>query len=144
MGMPTKEEELKILECYMEKEPLQELVSVIELEKLQQIKEEIKKVFVHKAVQEYMVDIITATRNAEGIVMGVSPRGSLALLRCVKAYAFLEGRKFVIPDDVKAVAIPVLAHRIIMGYGKEGKRESKELIEFLLNNTKVPTEDFEV
>lgn len=142
MGLPSREEELDILERYMVKEPLDELESVLTLEQLIQARGEVNQIFVHQCVREYMVDIIAATRAGESIMMGVSPRGSLALLRCVKAYAYLQGRGFVTPDDVKAVAVPVLAHRIVIS-GSYGKgRDSQMLVETILRDTKVPTEDF--
>lgn len=142
MGLPEKEEELQILERYMEKEPLNELESVLTLEELENAKEEVNRIYVHKCVREYMVEIISATRSGESIVMGVSPRGSLALLRCVKAYAYLNGRSYVTPDDVKAVAVPVLAHRIIMSYGYGKGNNTEELVWKILNETPVPTEEF--
>lgn len=140
MGLPTKEEECQILEKYMKDEPLDGLKPVLGLEDLQAAKTAIEEIYVHKCVLEYMVEVVTATRTGENVVMGVSPRGTLAFLRCVKAYAFLQGRSFVTPDDVKALAVPVLAHRIVMGYGKAG--ESKAFIEKILLTTTVPTEDF--
>lgn len=142
MGLPTKEEELAILERYMTKEPLAELTKVLTLEELQAVKQEAEQVFVHTSVREYMVNLIAATRSSEGILMGVSPRGSLALLRCVKAYAYLQGRSYVNPDDVKAVAVPVLAHRLVLGYGNDSSNSAEQLIEKILENTPVPTEDF--
>lgn len=143
MGLPTKEEELSILARYMEKEPLAELTGILTLQELQQARQEVVKVFVHQAIQEYMIDIVTATRDKETVTMGVSPRGTLALLRCAKAYAWLQGRQFVIPDDVKAVAVPVLAHRVMMDSGRDSGRESTALIRSILQNTQVPTEDFQ-
>lgn len=143
MGLPTKEEELDILARYMEKEPLAELSGVLTLPELQQAKQEVAKVFVHQAVREYMVDIVSATRGGEAITMGVSPRGTLALLRCAKAYAWLQGRHYVIPDDVKSVAVPVLAHRIMMDSGRDSSRESAALVRNILQHTQVPTEDFQ-
>lgn len=140
MGFPDRAEELGILERYMEREPLAGLQSVLDREELKAAKEEANRVFVHPCVQGYLVDIVQATRKGEGVVMGVSPRGSLALLRCVKAYAYLEGRDFVVPDDVKAVAAAVLSHRIILGYGKSGR--AGNLVEEILKNTPVPTEQF--
>lgn len=142
MGVPGKEEELQILDRYMVKEPLEELEKVLTLEELLQAKEEAKQIFVHECVREYMVDIVSATRNRDSIAMGVSPRGTLALLRCAKAYAYLSGRMFVTPDDVKAVAVAVLSHRIIMSYGFGRSNESKAFIEQILTQTTVPTEDF--
>lgn len=141
MGLPSREEELAILERYMEEEPLDSLDSVLTLEQLREAREEASHTFVHQSVREYMVDIVEGTRNGDGIVMGVSPRGSLALLRCVKAYAWIQGRSYAVPDDVKAVAVPVLAHRIVMGYGA-GSRDAGTFVEKLLTSVKVPTEDF--
>ena len=142
MGLPTKEEELAILDRYMTKEPLAELTRVLNLEELQTVKQEAEQVFVHSSVREYMVNLIEGTRSSEGILMGVSPRGSLALLRCVKAYAYLQGRSYVNPDDVKAVAVPVLAHRLVLGYGNDTSSSAELLIKKILENTPVPTEDF--
>lgn len=104
MGLPSKEEECQILERYMKDEPLAVLESVLTLEELEQAKQEVKDIFVHKCVLEYMVEIVAATRIGDNVLMGVSPRGTLAFLRCVKAYAYLQGRDFVTPDDVKALA----------------------------------------
>ena len=142
MGLPRREEELDILDRYMEKEPLSELEHVMDRAELLQARAEANRVFVHKCVQEYMVDIILATRTGDGVMMGVSPRGSLALLRSVKAYAWLSGRNYVIPDDVRALAAPVLAHRILLkhGYGRSG--ENQALIEKIIAKIPVPTEDF--
>lgn len=142
MKLPERAEELAILDRYMDTEPLDELESILTLEELDKMHRDAAQVFVHPCIREYMVDIIQATRNGEGIVMGASPRGSLSLLRCAKAYAYLEGRAYVIPDDVKAVAVPVLAHRVIMAYGQGGAKGSETLIESILQNTPVPTENF--
>ena len=140
MGLPTKEEECEIMERYMKDEPLLSLQPVMNLGDLEVAKQEINEIYVHKCVMEYMVDIVSATRTGENVLMGVSPRGTLAFLRCVKAYAYLQGRKFVIPDDVKALAVPVLAHRIVMGYGRTG--ESREFVKRIVEYTVVPTEEY--
>ena len=142
MGLPGREEELSILERYMESEPLDTLTSVFTLADLEEVKKEAVKVFVHPCVREYMVDLVRATREEEGMVMGVSTRGSLCLLRCAKAYACLHGRSFVTPDDIKALAVPVLAHRIIAGYGTETPEAAGALVQKLLLAIPVPTEDF--
>lgn len=141
MGLPSRNESVAILEKYMEKDPLHSLESVFSLEDLKQAREDANKVYVHQCIREYIVDLIEGTANSADVVMGVSPRGSLALLRCVKAYAYLQGRSYCTPDDVKAVAVPVLAHRIIMGYGVGN---SAVLVEKLLATTPVPTEDFSI
>ncbi len=142
MGLPAREEELSILEKYMEKEPLDGINSVLGLEELAEAKAAVNKVFVHKCVQEYLVDIVDATREGEQIIAGTSPRGTLALLRCAKAYAYLDGRDYVTPDDIKTLAIPVLAHRIVMGYGTGTADAVGKMLERILANTPVPTEEF--
>ncbi len=142
MGLPSKEEELAILERYMEKEPLAELSGVLSAEELFLARENASHVFVHKCIREYMVEIVEATRKSESITLGVSTRGSLALLRCVKAYAYLEGRDFVTPDDVKAVAVPVLAHRIVMSYSHGKGNDSRLVLEKIMETLPVPTEEF--
>lgn len=140
MGLPEKDEEVQIMERYMKGEPLAELKAVVTLEELAEAKKSVENVFVHKCILEYMAEIVGATRQGENVVMGVSPRGTLAFLRCVKAHAYLDGRDFVTPDDVKALAEPVLAHRIVMGYGNAG--ESKRMVEKIIKTVPVPTEDF--
>jgi len=115
-------------------------VPVLSLENLQEAKRDVENIYVHTCVLEYMVDLVAATRAGENVVMGVSPRGTLAFLRCVKAYAYLQGRSYATPDDVKTLAVPVLAHRVIMGYGKAG--ENKAFVEKLVGSIAVPTEDF--
>lgn len=142
MGLPDRTEELAILEKYMDEEPLTRLESVLTLEELAAAREEASRTFVHKCLQEYMVDIVEATREGEQVVMGVSPRGSLALLRCAKAYAWLDGRDYVIPDDVRALAVPVLAHRIVLGFNSGGTENTRKWMAQILSDIPVPTEEF--
>lgn len=144
MGIPDREEELMILDRYMEKEPLDELKSVLALDELKEARAEAGRVFVHKSIREYMVSIVEATRHGENVVMGVSPRGTLALLRCVKAYCYLQGRNYVTPDDVKAVAVSVLAHRVVMGCGFGRTSENESFLRKILAGVPVPTEDFAI
>ncbi|MBD5512011.1 MAG: MoxR family ATPase [Lachnospiraceae bacterium] len=142
MGLPDKAEELAIFAKHMDREPLTELESVLTLEELAEARAEAGKVFVHKCVQEYMIDIVGATRKGDQIIMGASPRGSLALLRCAKAYAYLDGRAYVSPDDIKVLAVPVLAHRIVLGYGMGGIDGAGKLVEKIISSSPVPTEEF--
>lgn len=142
MGLPSKDEECSILERYIKEEPLASLSAVVTMDEFLQAKNEINDVFIHKCVLEYMVEIVAATRHGENILMGVSPRGTLALLHAAKAYAYLQGRAFVTPDDVKALAVPVLSHRIVMGYDKSGS--CADFVEGILASTVVPTEEFGV
>ena len=140
MGLPSKEEEVLIMQTYMHEEPLNNLEAVVTSEDFTNALQEINDIFVHPSVMAYIADIVAATRNGESVLMGVSPRGTLSFLRALKAYAYLQGRTFVTPDDVKTLAVPVLAHRIIMGYGKSNANIS--FLENILHSTNAPTEDF--
>ena len=140
MGALAREEELAVLERYMESDPLDTLEGVVTKKELEEAKLASSRVFVHKCIQEYIVDLVAKTREGDAVILGVSPRGSLALLKCAKAYAYLSGRDYCVPDDVKAVAVPVLAHRMILGYGVSG---TEEMVKRIISNTKTPTEDFE-
>lgn len=139
MGSLERGQELAVLSRYMEADPLDTLESVVTLEELRMAKEEVSKVYVHKCIQEYIVNLVAETRVGSSVVMGVSPRGSLALMKCAKAYAALSGREYCVPDDVKAVAPYVLPHRIILGYGDNN---TEKFVDSILRNTDVPTEDF--
>lgn len=142
MGLPSREEEIAILQRYMDSEPLNDLKGAFTLDELAEAKAEANRTFVHPSVLGYMVSLVEATRTGEGIVCGVSPRGGLALLRAVKAFAYLDGRNYCVPDDVKAVAVPVLAHRIVTGYGQSGTQAQEQLVTKILAATPVPTETF--
>lgn len=142
MGLPTKEEEIQILETYQNSDPLTDLQAVIGKEEVLQMKKEAMQVFVHKTIEEYLVALAMATRNNDKIIMGISPRGTLALMRAAKAWAYLEGRNYVIPDDVKEVAPAVIAHRLLLSYGQNRYRDAVRLVEEILNTVAVPTEDF--
>lgn len=142
MGLPDREEEIRILDTYQNSDPLEKLEPVITRDKLLSMKQEVMSVYVHSAVKGYMVDLAAATRSSTKTVMGVSPRGTLALQRGAKAWAWMHGRSYVIPDDVKAVAPAILAHRLVLSYGQSHYREAVKLIGEILNSAEVPTEDF--
>ena len=142
MGLPDAGEELSILAAYMDKDPLVDLQSVMTMDELMELRQQASKVYVHKDVQKYLVDIVHKTREKGKTLMGVSPRGSLAMLRCMKAYAFLQGRDYCIPDAVKKLAVPVFAHRIVMNYGYSRPGEAEQFVNNILNEITVPTEDF--
>lgn len=142
MGLPDREEEIRILDTYMDGDPLTKLGPVSSREELLAMKKEAAAVYVHSAVEGYMVDLVAATRNSSRTVMGVSPRGTLALLRGAKAWAWMNDRTYVIPDDVKAVAPAILAHRLVLSYGQSRYQEALKLIGEILNSVEAPTEDF--
>ena len=144
MGLPTREEEVQILDTYMTEDPLKKLTAVMDQETLERMQKEAMEVYVHPTVRGYLADLSAATRSSDQTVMGVSPRGTIALMRASRAWAYLEGRNFVTPDDVKAVAGPVMAHRVVLSYGQNRYADALRLIEEILNTVPAPTEDFSI
>jgi MoxR-like ATPase len=114
LGYPKPMEELEILDGQKRQHPLGAVDQVLGLAELREIQSAIKDVYVDDAVAEYIVRIVRATREHPDVYLGASPRGSLNLYRASQAYAALAGRQFVIPDDVKHLAVAVLAHRLIV------------------------------
>lgn len=143
MGLPSEEEEMAILERFEQNQPLKNLECVCTREELLKAREEYKEVYVHPDLKGYLVALAQATRKAGDVIAGVSPRGTLALFNSVKAYAYVKGRSYVIPEDVKAVAVPVLAHRMVMTAGFGTEDAGKSAIERILLEVPVPTEDWE-
>lgn len=142
VGLPSKEEEVAILERFMKEDPYESLQSVLSLSNLAEMKEAVKEVFVHPEIEKYMVEIVSGTRKRDRVIMGASPRAALALLRACKAYAALSGRGYCIPDDVKTLAVPVLAHRLKLSYGYSGGQEAESVVCEILKEIPAPTEEF--
>lgn len=143
VGLPSEAEEIAILDRFMKKDPGEELEAVVSLDELAQMRDAVREVYVHPEIEKYMVEIVAVTRKKDKVIMGVSPRGTLALLRAVKAYAALSGRSYCIPDDVKTLAVPVLSHRLKVNYGYQTEGDSRKVIEEILESVQTPTENFE-
>lgn len=141
MAPPTQEQEVAILERFRDAEPLEDLEPVCTQEDIVALQQKARKIFVHKAMLGYIAALAQASRGRKGIELGLSPRGSLALLRASQAYALVQGREFVTPEDVKAVAIPVIAHRLSVT-GMTGTAQQTEAAKGLLDSVTVPTEDW--
>ena len=114
LGYPAPIEEIMILDEQKRAHPLEELAEVASLAELQSAQVAVREVYVDSTISDYIVRLVYATRSHPDVYLGASPRGSLALYRAGQAYAALAGRDYVIPDDVKAVAEPAIAHRLIM------------------------------
>ena len=114
LGYPAFNDELQMLDAQQFTHPIESLEQVIGLAELEVMQDTVKAVHVERLVQEYIVRVAEATRHHPNLYLGASPRGSLALFRISQARAVLENRDYVLPDDVKAVADAVLAHRVIM------------------------------
>ena len=114
MGYPDYEDELRIMSNGENLISAKDLKAVMTTDDIAVLMEEAQKVATAPSIRKYILDIVTATRNSEYIRLGVSPRGSIALLRAVKSYAYVNGRNYVVPDDVKSVMVEVLAHRLML------------------------------
>ena len=143
MEPPTKEQEVAILERFREQEPLEALEPVCSGEEILALQQKVRKNYVNKSLLEYMAAVSQASRSFRNVELGISPRGTLALLRASQAYALIQGRDFVTPEDVKAVAAPVLAHRLTVGGGAGSVQAQKQTVEELLRSVPVPTEKWE-
>jgi MoxR-like ATPase len=117
LGYPDKVDELRILESQRRQHPIDTLSQVIGVEQLLEMQEQIKEIYVDDLIKDYIVSLVTATRHHEDVYLGASPRGSLSLYRAAQASAALRSRDYVTPDDVKALAEPILGHRLIINPG---------------------------
>jgi MoxR-like ATPase len=143
MGYPSPGEGVEILRRFRGSDPAAALKVVASGAAVTEAQESFSAVKVSEAVEKYIIDLIEATRQDEKISLGVSPRGSIALMRAAQANAVLEGRDFAMPDDVKRVAVPVLAHRMILkGHAISGGTEQAETaVRDILKRVPVPTEE---
>ena len=143
MGLPERDEEIRILETYRESDPLKDLTSVVTKEELMEMKKAADEVYVHPLIEAYLVDIVRATRDSSRTLMGVSPRGTIAFLRAARCWAWLDGSDYVRPDDVKAVAPAVLAHRLVLSYGQNRYQDAVRMICDICESIPAPTENLE-
>ena len=141
MGYPTEEEEIKILERTEYHNPIKNIdTPAMSVEDVIAMQEEVRKVRVTDQVKNYIVKLVTSTRNDRNTVLGISPRGSIALYKAAKAFAYIYEREYVTPDDVKNVAVSVLAHRIILSpQGKTAFETNERYIEHILAVNNVPS-----
>jgi len=142
LGYPSVDDEHAILLRFEDDDPFSRLSPVITAEDVIRLQHQRGQVTVSDPVRSYLVDLVRATRQDEQVALGVSPRGALSLHRAIQARALLEGRSFTIPDDVKALAIPVLAHRLIVtGHARLRGDSAGAILSRILEATPVPVED---
>lgn len=141
MGYPTVAEELQIINRYISHDPLEDLLPVCSKNDLFKMKEMVKEVFVHDSVKEYITHLVEATRKHPMLVLGVNPRGTLALLKCTQAYAAIMGRDYVTPDDVKALCTSVFSHRLL-SYSTDRNTTVSRILSEILSSVEVPTESW--
>ncbi len=141
VGYPDRDHEMEVLTSHREGEPVDRLEPVVTCEQIIELQQEVRKVRVDESISRYLLDIVHATRDCEDLQVGVSIRGSLSLYRAAQGWALLEGRQYVVPDDVKSLCVPVLAHRVITkGYLHGSQHEALDaLIERLVEEVPVPS-----
>jgi MoxR-like ATPase len=138
LGYPTPEQETVIIKKQRYFHPIEKLEQVVEENELLTVQEMTRGVNVDKWVEQYIVALVDATRNHDALRLGASPRGSLALFRTGQARALIEGRDYVLPDDIKALAVPVLAHRVIADTVHRREYSSESVIAELVASIPVP------
>jgi MoxR-like ATPase len=144
MGYPNPTEEMKVLSEQQIRHPIQSLEPVVKVDELLDAIEQIRQVYVSPAIQRYIIDLVGRTRQSGDVYLGASPRGSLALFRAGQARAALQGRDHVLPDDIKALAVPVLGHRIIVSPAARLRELSADrIVQEIVYTAPVPGGDYQ-
>lgn len=139
LGYPIKEQEISILELQAQTHPIEHLEKIVSVDELTYAQEAVRDVYVDDSVKEYIVDLVSTTRDHPDVYLGASPRGSLALFRAARAWAAIDRRDYVLPDDVKLLAEPTLAHRLIVSPSARIKNvDASQVIQEALTHTPVP------
>lgn len=139
MGYPTKREEVHILSRFQNQNPIKELQPVAKSEQILKLQAQVQHIIVADAIKGYIAEIVAHTREHNDLNLGASPRGALFLMRASQAYALLQGRNYVIPDDVQKMVIPVLSHRLILKPEARLKDMTPQrVLKSILNITYVP------
>ncbi|HEX8185249.1 MAG TPA: MoxR family ATPase, partial [Blastocatellia bacterium] len=142
MGYPDMEDEKVILRQQTLSAPVDRLVPVMHSEDVLALQREAREVAVDESLVDYLIRIVRATRESDLLDLGVSPRGSLALYHAAQAIAFIEGRDYVIPDDIKRLVVPIFAHRIVVNSrystGLRRSDEAEAVLQEILKTVSVP------
>jgi len=139
IGYPSQADESKILTRFKTENPLHNLTPVADADYILKLQEVVREIHVDSSLNQYIVEISDATRKNPDILLGASPRASLALYRASQAWAFYNGRDYVIPDDIKRMVIPVLAHRLILKQeAKLKKITAEQILTSIMSNINVP------
>lgn len=127
LGYPSRENERRVLESHQKRAPIDGLKAAVSSEQIVQLQQAVRDVRVDTSIHDYILDIVAATRESEELHVGVSTRAAISLSRAVQSLALVSGRDFVVPDDVKALAVPALSHRVISkGFLHGGQRDVTE------------------
>jgi len=140
IGYPDREAELKILETHGDDKAFETLRPVITLDEARAVQEATREIQFARELENYLLEIVDSTRRSSDALVGASPRASLALARAARVYAALDGRAYVVPDDVKRLVVPVLAHRVVLRGGRreDSRRANEAFIERVLASVETP------
>jgi MoxR-like ATPase len=139
LGHPKPEDEIRILDAQQYVHPVETIGQVVSVTELQEAQEEVKHIYIDPLIKEYIVALVNATRDHPDVYLGASPRGSLALYRTSQVLAALQGRDFIIPDDIKALAEVTLAHRIIVSPSARIKNvDTRTVVQEITSTVPVP------
>jgi MoxR-like ATPase len=142
LGYPMLADEIRMLEGQQTQHPLDSLESVASVDQILEAQRRVRQVRVADELKRYILDLVTGTRKHNEVYLGASPRGSLALFRAAQAHAALAGRDYTLPDDIKTVAVPALAHRMIIGSAARIRDvDARMIVQEVLGSTAVPGGD---
>ena len=139
LGYPDIKHEIEMLKRFEALDPLENLKPVVSIMEILKMQDEVKSVYVDDSILDYIITIVNNTRNLSTVLLGASPRAAISLMKASQAKAFIEGRNYVLPDDVKYLSVPVLSHRIILkNEARFNDLDERSVIKDILNATKVP------
>jgi MoxR-like ATPase len=142
MGYPDEESEKQILRSQQRSHPIDDVEPILSCDEVRRIQKQVREIRVDEALSDYLVRIASASRSSDELTLGISPRGTLLLQRAAQAHALLDGRSYMVPDDIKAVAVPVLAHRVVprsrASVGGGRGREAETILSGILDTVPVP------
>lgn len=141
LGYPTEEEEIKMIYRYKLENPYDSLQTVMTMEEILTIQESVKEIYIDEELIQYVSKTVNIIRTNPEIEIGPSPRATLALIRFSQSLAYIRGRSFVLPDDIKDAVVPVLEHRLILSMETSLHKTGKSILEEIISKNPVPLED---
>lgn len=140
LGYPSKEEDFSILQAYRKIDPLQQIEPLLSLVQIHRMQHEVKEITISDVIYQYIIEIVHASREHKAVELGVSTRGMIALLHASQARAYVNGRSFITPEDIKQLVPYIFEHRLILTLEGSMTQTTKEVVQEILANVEVPVE----
>lgn len=140
LGYPSKEEDFAILQAYRKIDPLQQIEPLLSLVQIHRMQHEVKEITISDVIYQYIIEIVHASREHKAVELGVSTRGMIALLHASQARAYVNGRSFITPEDIKQLVPYIFEHRLILTLEGSMTQTTKEVVQEILANVEVPVE----